>query len=107
MKKALIEGWNIGADGDFVLQYEKPAPFLTYTLSERCDEPLMSAKTNDYYDTTQNWATVEIAAKRTLPYTIRIENNKTYLDIEGLLPSADTAFEGNDTISPTFTGTAE
>ena len=27
LKKALIEGWNIGADGNFTLQYEKPEPF--------------------------------------------------------------------------------
>jgi hypothetical protein len=27
LKKALIEGWNIGADGGFTLQYAKPAPF--------------------------------------------------------------------------------
>jgi len=58
---------------------------LTYTSSERCDEPKMNVRHYDFTDTRQNWKAIAPLDPQSFQYRIRREN-RTYLDINGLFP---------------------
>jgi len=70
---------------------------LTYHSSERCDNPRMDVRNDDFGDNEQEWRPIELPETLSLAYTIRVEE-RTYLDIAGTLPPLE-VFENDMTFT--------